>query len=344
MILEEIILKNFRNLEEKDFLFNPSLTLIVGENAQGKTNLLEAIHFICNGTGFRETKENELVNLNKNFTIVEAKFRSDNIILNFKISLRKKELLMEKVFFINKARKRNFDYRKDSAFAVLFAPQQIEILTDSPDIRRKYFDRLISFFDLEYKRKLTNYESALRKRNKLLEIIKDVNKLKEELQFWDDYLIEQAKYITDKRSFYIDFLNSHPDLEKKHFRIEYLKNEINEERLNNIFQKELILKRTLVGPQKDDFRIFLENKDLHSYGSRSEQRLAIFWLKINEINFYEQNFKSKPILLLDDIFSELDEKNKKLVFDLIKKYQTILTMTETEMIHLPHAPKTLIKL
>jgi len=344
MILLQIILKNFRNLEEKDFSFSPSLTLIVGENAEGKTNLLEAIHFICNGTGFRETKENELVNLNKNSATVEAKFKIDNITLNFKISLRKKELLMEKVFFINKARKRNFDYRKDSAFAVLFAPQQIEILTDSPDIRRKYLDRLISFFDFEYKKRLANYESALRKRNKLLEILGDINKLKEELLFWDDYLEEQADYITAKRSAYIDFLNSYPDLENKHFRIEYLKNEISKQRFDEVFEKELILRRTLIGPQKDDFKIYLKDKNLHSYGSRSEQRLAIFWLKINEINFYEQNFKSKPILLLDDIFSELDEKNKKLVFDLIKKYQTILTMTETEMIHLPHAHQTLIKL
>jgi len=344
MILQEIILKNFRNLEEKKFSFSPSLTLIVGENAEGKTNLLEAIHFICNGTGFRETKENELVNLNKNSATVEAKLKTGDMVLNFKISLRKKELLMEKVFFINKARKRNFDYRKDSAFAVLFAPQQIEILTDSPDIRRKYLDRLISFFDFEYKKRLTNYESALRKRNKLLEILGDINKLKEELLFWDDYLEEQADYITAKRLGYIDFLNSHPDLENKHFRIEYLKNEISKQRFDEVFEKELLLRRTLIGPQKDDFKIYLKDKDLHSYGSRSEQRLAIFWLKINEINFYEQNFKSKPILLLDDIFSELDEKNKKLVFDLIKKYQTILTMTETEMIHLPHAPKTLIKL
>lgn len=344
MILEKIILKNFRNLEEKNFSFNSNLTLIIGENAHGKTNLLEAIHFVSNGTGFREAKENELIGLEKNMASVEATFKTKEIPLQFKITLRNNGNFIEKVFFINKARKKSFQYRKDSAFAVLFAPQQIEILTDSPDIRRKYFDRLISFFDLEYKKRLTNYESALRKRNKLLEIIKDVNKLKEELHFWDDYLIEQAKYISDKRSFYINFLNLHPDLEKKHFKIEYLKNEINKKRLNDVFQKELLLRRTLVGPQKDDFKIFLENKDLHSYGSRSEQRLAIFWLKINEINYYESNFGTKPILLLDDIFSELDEKNKKLVFDLIKKYQTVLTTTGSELIELPSTSKTLIKL
>ncbi len=344
MILEEIILKNFRNLEERIFELSPNLTLIIGENAQGKTNLLEAIHFISNGTGFREARENELISLKKNIAAVEGRFKVNGSSMNFKISLRKKDISLEKVFFINKSRKKNFQYRRDSAFTVLFAPQQIEILTDSPDVRRKYFDRLISFFDFEYKKRLTNYESALRKRNKLLEIIKDINKLKEELSFWNDYLIEQAKYIADKRLIYINFLNSHPDLQKKHFRIEYLKNEINQKRLDEVFSKELLLKKTLVGPQKDDFRIFLEDKDIHAFGSRSEQRLAIFWLKINEINFYEDRFKVKPILLLDDIFSELDEKNKKLVFDLIKRYQTVLTTTESELIKLPDTPKVLINL
>ena len=103
----------------------------------------------------------------------------------------------------------------------------------------------------------------------------------------------------------------------------------------------------MIGPQKDDFQISQKNeslKNLHHYGSRSEQRLAVIWLKFNEIKYFEEMFESKPLLLLDDIFSELDVKNKKLVIDLVKKYQTIITTTEVELLELADVPKSIITL
>ena len=168
-----------------------------------------------------------------------------------------------------------------------------------------------------------------------------------ELAYWNDYLEKQAGYLTKKRQEYVDFLNEHNNIDNKAFSVKYLKNEFNERRLEENFELEKRYRRTVIGPQKDDFEIYQKNnslKNLHHFGSRSEQRLAIFWLKFNEIRLYEVSFKNKPLLLLDDIFSELDIKNKKLIIDLVKKYQTIVTTTEIELLELADMPKSIIRL
>lgn len=344
MLLQQILLENFRNFSQDTFNFNPCLTVIFGDNSKGKTNLLEAIHFVTNGSGFRETKEIELIKFEEKSATVDARFGDDKENLSYKIILDNRKTTIQKNFFINKARKTFYSFRRETDLTVLFTPQQIEIITDSPDIRRKYFDKFICLYNLEYKKKLVNYEAALRKRNKLLEIINNIDRLKEELTFWDQYLEEQAVYITNERQSYVDFLNSHPTLDHKNFNIQYLKSELTKKRLEENLDKELRFRRTLIGPQKDDFHIFLAGRDLHFFGSRSEQRLAIFWLKVNEINYFEKNFQKKPIILLDDVFSELDDDNRKLVLNLIKKYQTILTTTDQQLTKFPHIPTSIIKL
>lgn len=346
MILKQIHLYHFRNFEKTVFNFNPFFTLIIGENAKGKTNLLEGIYFLVNGVGFREEREAELVLLGKDKGWVEG-VSGQEANFHFRIVLEKKEMGVEKKFYLDKAKKNQFHYKSNLPKVVLFSPEQMEIITDSPASRRNYFDKFISQYDFTYKNHLINYDNALRKRNKILEKEEREEKLKEELKFWDEYLINQAKYLTKKREDYINFLNKHRQLNEKKFLIKYLKNELNQQRLKEVFEEERRFKKTLIGPQRDDFQIFLgENfeKNIHIYGSRSEQRLALFWLKINEINYWEEATTSKPIILLDDIFSELDFHHKKLVLDLVKKYQTIATTTEIEVLDLIEVPKTVIKL
>ncbi len=350
MLLKQINLHNFRNFDKKEFKFSPFLTIIIGENARGKTNILESIYFLINGIGFRETREFELVNFNfGNTASVEGNFIEADKTFNFGIRLLRKKELIQKTFLVNKSKKKQFQYSQEQTKAILFTPQQIEILTGSPDKRRDYFNKTISFYDLEYKRRLMNYENALRKRNKILERHIDQARLKEEISFWNEYLIEQSEYLIKKRENYVLFLNSHDKIDSKKFSIEYVKNEFSKKRLEDFSQVEARLRKTLIGPQKDDFLISLQNppageKDIHKFGSRSEQRLAILWLKMNEISFHENLTKKKPILLFDDVFSELDIKNKKLVLDLFKKYQTIATTTEVEVLELAHIPKSVIKL
>jgi len=347
MILNQIHLSNFRNFSKASFKLDPLLTIVIGDNAQGKTNLLESIYCLAYGAGFRESKEEELIKIKEKETLIEGDFSLDEGKKTLLILLRENHGQIEKKFFINKTKKAFSSFQQETIKAILFSPSQIEIITGSPDERREYFDKLISSYELEYRKKIIFYETALRKRNKILEIHHDEEKLKEELAFWNNYLEEQAVYITKKRQEYVDFLNKNQKIDSQEFYINYEKNPLTKKRLADYFYQEKKYRKTLIGPQKDDFIIFEKgnfDKDLHHFGSRSEQRLSIFWLKFNEIKYYLEKFNKKPIILLDDIFSELDLKNKKLILRLIKNYQTIVTSAEPESLSLSKDSKSIIKL
>lgn len=338
MILQRIQLHNFRNIASKVLDISPKLTIILGENARGKTNILESIHCLINGSGFRESKEEELLLLESEDTQLDGVFEKNNNKHQFRIFLKKEPSgAITKHFFVQKVKKGHALYTSEQTKCVLFAPEQIDIITGSPDIRREYFNKLISTFDIVYKKHLVNYEQALRKRNKLLEHSINQEKLREELSFWDIYLEKEASYLTEKRINYTQFLNVHSELDGRKFTIEYIKNEFNKERLEEKKELELRIRRTLIGPQKDDWIIELKNKNslkknIQKYGSRSEQRLGLFWLKMNEIHFMEEKIAIHPILLLDDIFSEFDHENKERIVRLIEKYQTVMTTTEEELV------------
>jgi len=352
MILKKISLTNFRNFREKAVSFNPELTIIIGENAKGKTNLLEAVYFIVNGVGFRESKEVELLYFDSNeHATVEAEFEEEGAKKTFRTVLVKKNqdetARVEKSFFVGRTKKRQFQYRQELLSAVLFTPQQIEILTGSPDKRREYFNKLISLYDYEYKKRLDNYEKALRRRNKVLEKYIDRKQVEKELTFWDDYLEGEASYVTTKRQEYLKFLNDNPKIDSKSFHIEYQKNEFSKKRIQEVREIELNARRTVIGPQKDEFQISLQgsrDKNVHRFGSRSEQRLTILWLKLCEVLYCTQNTGKEPILLFDDIFSELDVKNRKLIFALIKSHQTVLTTTEEEILPIAKVQKSIIRI
>lgn len=344
MILKQITLENFRNIKSGQYTFSPSLTVIQGNNSKGKTNLLESIYFLITGTGFREEKEAELINFDKNYLTVGGFFDDGQENNTYLIRIEKKDAKTVKSFYLNKTLKRHLFYQKELPGAVLFTPEQITIINGPPSERRKYFNILISSYDNEYKKRLNNYEVAIRKRNRILEKHGEVQTLIDELKFWNEYIEKQADYITFSRQQYIDFLNNNKKLDSKEFSIKYLKNEFNQINLKKVFEKEKLIRKTLIGPQKDDFRIIINNdKDIHHYGSRSEERLAVFWLKINELRYFEK-LNKKPLLLLDDIFSELDKNNQKVIFPLIRNYQTVATTTEKKIFESIRILKNVINL
>lgn len=334
MLLSHIDLHHFRNFDKGSFPIHPSLTVIIGENARGKTNLLESIYFIVHGRGFRESKEEELMTIGSSEMRIRARFGHGGRSVELQIYLKKNADTLEKLFFIDKAKKKFSQFVRETTYVVLFSPEQIHIVTGEPEGRRRYLDKIISFYDMDYRSKLVSYENALRRRNKLLQTISHPDNLRDELVFWDRYLVEQGQYLGQKRSQYVEFLNNHGALDSKRFRVTYLQSFITKELLDETFDEQRRWKRTLIGPQKDDIVIFQKDgrgeKELHHFGSRSEQRMAIFWLKMNEIGYYETTYKRKPILLLDDVFSELDNHNKKLILDLIPGYQTVMSTTEEE--------------
>jgi len=339
MWLKKINLFNFRNFSEKSFNFNPFTTIVLGENAKGKTNLLEAIYCLLKGKGFREQKEVELIKFDKEKAKIEGFFEEKDHVFIHQILIEKSSKGVEKKYFIDKTKKNYHQFVKASTKMVLFSPDQLKIIDEGPDQRRNYFDRFLSEEDNEYRKRLNNYFNGLKKRNKLLEVFSEEKKshFLEDIYFWNNYLIEESSYLVEKRKKYCDFLNQNSFLDEKEFFIDYQPSIIDKKKLNFIFKEELRQKKTLIGPQRDNFLIFIKNekhKNIHLFGSRSEQRLGLFWLKINEIKYFEKNFKIRPILLLDDLFSELDSKNRQLILKLVKNYQTILTTTEKEVIYL----------
>jgi len=338
MILKRISLHSFRNITSKTLDIAPTLTVLLGENARGKTNILEAVHVGIHGEGFRETKEDELVMMG------ESKAQID-LLLHDKIKERQFRIIISRTedgkstknFYVEKAHKISSQYRGLNTHTVLFSPEQIDIIIGSPDIRREYMNSVIGKYDIQYKKHLTNYEQALRKRNKILEHYVTIEKLQDELLFWDAYLVKEADYISHKRKEYITYINNNSSVDSHTFFAEYIQDHFSLERLSEKKNLELKLRRTLIGPQKDDFVFSMgrkngAHKNIHKYGSRSEQRMTVFWLKMNEIHYCKEKLHVIPLLLLDDVFSEFDHDNKERILKLITQYQTIMTTTDRERI------------
>ncbi len=334
MILTSIKLEHFRSFDSADFSFDKQLTFIVGENSVGKTNLLEGIYFICTGKGLKDEKLEDLIAFNEDVSDVKAGFIDSNNTLDLRIHM-KRDKSIEKTYLVDNAKKTFLTYRKFTPACVVFSPELISIIDGQPSLRRRFVDDTVSCIDQEYRKRLRNYENALRRRNKILEKESDQSKLKEELAFWNNYLIEQAEYIVEKRRWLCSKIESGTAIVTHNFSLEYVENVISKARFEEYFMREYYQKRTLIGIQRDDFRVSVsypkrKSIDVHVYASRGEQRLALFWLIVNQLGIYHRITKQKPLVILDDIFSELDIKNREVVTKVISEYQTIITTTEKD--------------
>ena len=314
--------------------------MIVGPNATGKTNILEAIYALATGKSFRADTELEVIKENSDF----ASIKTDNLEILFDNRER-----FTKTYRVNGVGKRQQDF-VGNLRAVLFCPQDIEIVTDGPSIRRHYLDLVLSQIFKDYRLAISIYEKALRQRNKLLWRIREENLPHDQLSYWDDLLINNGKVIHEKRRDYLKFLG-----------VQYDHSIISAERLEKYAHEEIASATTLVGPHRDDFlvpchpelvsgsrpetegsknqmlkQVQHDIRPVKNYGSRGEQRLAIFNIKLKELEYVEKITGEKPILLLDDIFSELDHKNRHKILEIIPKQQTIMTTTDLHLIEKTH--------
>lgn len=360
MIIKSVSLENFRNHGKKIFPFSADLSIVIGPNTSGKTNLLESVYFLALGKSFRAGKDIETISFNSELTRISGIIEqlSDNLInkpekelIELEVVLTKGEIAGIKVpykkYQINKIAKRHVDF-SSRLKVVLFWPQDLQLVTDSPSLRRKYLDYVLMQADREYRRTLLSFERGMRQRNRLLEAIRDKGVLKQQLMFWDQLLIKAGEYITKKREEYIDFINkvenpnSNPPVGGQlsnykfpNYQLFYDKSVISRQRLDQYNMQEIAAGVTLVGPHRDDvkFKVMEDSyRDLASFGSRGEQRLAILWLKLGELSYIEKSTGDKPVLLLDDILSELDHGYRAIIFDIISKQQTIMTTTDKHFI------------
>lgn len=332
-MIKKTKLTNFRNFKSKTLDFSDEITVIVGPNASGKTNILESLFLLSTGKSFKAKIEDEMINYDEDIARVKGKLLSGLILETtlthglLDIGADHPEKVARKKLTVNGVAKRLIDFAGNFK-VVLFGPWDMDLVTESPSIRRKFLDNVLSQVDREYRRSILSYEKGLRQRNKLLFRIREEGVSRSQLLFWNQLLIKNGNYITEKREEFIEFANHQPSLNDQKFKLEYDRSVISDGRLEQYAEEEVAAATTLVGPHRDDFIFFEEKRNLASYGSRGEQRMAVLWLKISELNYIEDKTSERPTLLLDDIFSELDHEHRDVVMKLSKQQQTIITTAD----------------
>lgn len=237
-----------------------------------------------------------------------------------------------RLFTVNDVRRRRKDFVKNLS-VVVFRPEDLRLIEGSPSRRRLFLDQTLTMLDWEYQRALQQYEQTLKRRNLLLQKVRDGVESKSVLSFWNLNLLKHGEFLQRERSNFIDFIRE--VIFPFELNIEYLPSLINENRLKKYADKELVVGHTLIGPHKDDFLVKfslpekgIEDLSLLAYGSRGQQRLGVLWLKVAELQFLHSRIDYQPLLLLDDIMSELDENSKKMVLSLLENYQVVLTTAD----------------
>lgn len=348
MILKSLQLQNFRSYKDQAFKLPSGATLIVGPNTSGKTNLLESIFLLATGKSFRAQVEEEMIGYGKELARVKAEIESEEEKEELEILLTTgqvgKKKTIKKQYLVNGVKKRMLDF-VGQLNCVLFGPEDLEIVVDSPAVRRNYLDSVLEQVDRDYRRANLSYKKGLRQRNKLLERIRDEGKAKASLFLWDKLLLENGEVISEKRKELIDFINQQPDYFGD-LVINYERSIISPQLLEKYQEKEITAGMTLIGPHRDDFSLNLvddsKERNLHLFGSRGEQRTAVFSLKLAELEYVTKKTGQRPVLLLDDIFSELDHQRRERLVEVIPKQQTIITTIDVHLVEPKYRKKVKI--
>lgn len=333
MRIERLTLENFRSYKKKIFHFGDT-SVIVAPNGAGKTNILESIYLLSTGLSERAALTDEMIHYDKEIGSVSGIVEHNDERQELSV------VLTRGVYMGKRTPKRRYLVdgvsRVRSGFvgklaAVLFRPEDMRLIEGSPSRRRNYLDETLSMAHPEYSRALSVYEASLKRRNRLLDAIRDGLARREQLMYWDQSIIKNGNILTDYRRSYLDYL-SQIETAFGRYKLEYDASTISASRLEQYASAEVAIGYTLVGPHKDDFVIKSDGRDLMKYGSRGEQRLAVLFLKLGNMQYIEGKLGVKPVLLLDDIFSELDEEHRKEVVAMTNGRQTIITSAEDEVI------------
>ncbi|MEE3343500.1 MAG: DNA replication/repair protein RecF [Bacilli bacterium] len=347
MIIKNLKLKNFRNYNKLDIKLSNRLNIFIGDNAQGKSNILESIVVLALTKSYLNVKDKDLIKDGEMVANIVADVDFGDTVDKLFISFSENE---KKIKINNNDIKKYSDYVSRVRF-ILFSPMDIGLIKDSPAARRKNFNVEISQLSNKYVKMLQNYNALLKKRNQFLKTIVNTGKCNDfYLDILDDKFSTLAVEITKERDKFVSSINeklgdiydeitgneglilnylSVVDIvdDKIEMKNLFLK------KLKNNFEKDKFYGMTLLGPHRDDYSLFLSDKDLAIYGSQGQNRAAILALKLAEIDIFKNICGDYPILLLDDIFSELDTKRKnRLVKYILDDVQTIITTTDLNVI------------
>lgn len=344
MRVNSLEFENFRNLEKNKIFTDKNTNVIFGENAQGKTNLLECIWLFCGGHSFRGSAEKELIKFNEKFAKIKLEFTSQDREQNAEIRYigNKKEV------FINGVKKKSGASLIEKFSCVVFSPEHLSLVKAGPGIRRKFLDGALCQQKLKYAKYFSKYNQILNQRNALL---KDINKhpeLQVTLEIWNENLASFGAYIIAERIKYAEklkenakFFHSGISNDRENLDIEYVSTikelnvdnleEIKEKflaELNNKLKDDLYNGYTTVGPHRDDINILINGMKAKNFGSQGQQRSAVLSLKLSEATVLSEILEEKPVLLLDDVLSELDSKRQDYLLNKIDGYQVFITCCE----------------
>ena len=342
MFVEQVYLSNFRNYEIGNIKFKDGTNVIYGANARGKTNILESIYIMSTSRSHRGSKEAEMIRFGQNSAKIAAKFHSHGRINKAEIDFfndKKKRIKINGVVADKTSQLMGY------LNTVIFCPEDLKLVKGSPGIRRKMLDFGICQLRQKYFHSLSSYYKVLEQRNKLL---RD-NPESEMLWVWDEKLVECGTDIIWYRNSFIERLNEkikkiikeicEEDIDLLYdcgFEIEDFKNK---EIIKSSFEKELkksLLREkrfgmSLVGPHRDDFKILLNGKEAKLYASQGQQRTIALAIKMSEVELIKDDMGETPVLLLDDVLSELDVNRREYVLNKIKDIQVIITCTEKDL-------------
>lgn len=346
MNIKNLVLRNYRNYETLDIELSKGLNIFIGDNAQGKSNILESIFVLALTKSYMSIKEQNLIKDNMEYSLVKGLIDFGNIENTFEVSFTKSAKRIK----INKNEIRKFSDYISRIKVLIFSPCNVNFIKDGPNVRRKSINIDISQLSNDYVKLLQNYNVVLKKRNQFLKTVSyidDVNKFYFE-NINNRFCSLAVEIIAKRREFVLNINKYLGDIYKEitgfdglvfRYADDIYEDDFNilkenfKKKLNLMFDREKMYGMTLVGPHRDDFSFLLNGKDLSIYGSQGQLRAAILALKLSEVFLFKETHGDYPILLLDDIFSELDvEKRNRLVKYIIDDVQTIITTTDIHLI------------
>lgn len=334
MKIKQLKLKNYRNYNRLELEFDDSTNIFYGDNAQGKTNILESIYLCGTTKSHRGTKDRDLIKFEEEESHIEAIIEKNEVPFQIDIHLKKNS---PKGIAINKMPIRRASELFGLVNIVFFSPEDLNIIKNGPSERRRFIDLELAQLDRVYLNDLSNYNRIVNQRNKLLKDVFDRKDLLDTLDVWDMQLIEYGNKIINRRNLFISQLNNivekiHESLtgEKEKIRIYYEPSSDCEDFEKNVLksrERDIKMKSTSVGPHRDDICFLVNDIDIRKFGSQGQQRTAALSLKLAEIELVKQLTGDTPILLLDDVLSELDKNRQNYLLESIRDIQTLITCT-----------------
>lgn len=346
MICKKIKIENFRNIEKAEVCFSDGVNILLGDNAQGKTNLIEAIYFIAIGKSFRSIHEPDIIKFEKEFASLSLDFfdniRIQNITMH--ISRQKRRQVEQNKVKIYKMSDIVGQFR-----AVLFCPEHLSLIKDGPSQRRNFLDIAISQLRPNYLHSLQKYNKILKQRNQLIKnYIKDKKTFNDTMEFWSLQLAHEAAVISKYRLWYIGLLDTNikecflkmtdnrelvsveycPSVKFETFEDIEKSEAAYFEALTSNYEREISAGSTLYGIHKDDIEILLNGKNSRLFASQGQQRSLALAMKLSEGEICRDEFSEYPVFLLDDVLSELDDTRRKYLVNKIKDKQVIMSCCE----------------